>query len=238
MTLTKNRPKTAKEKRQEREKEILGKEVSREQAIQELEGHIGRSKKAATALNELVEAGCNRKEVLWALYKFCGGSPAEADAVKHVFAARRDFLLRYSKRIKRVVSDLKIAESCLSDMELGAVFPQNLVEPILSLAEFLGNLANTVVKHYSWGRTSGRDHHLVHLAMMIEKATGRQHYKELADLVDAIRLGYDPMCQKAETADTIRNLVDRNKPLDLAFSSEAKRKRKPRISKQPTARKK
>jgi hypothetical protein len=239
MPSKKTKSKTAKEKRQEREREILSRTVEREQALREMEKHVKASSKAIAALDALVRDGCNRKKILWRLYQFCGGSPADADAVKRAFQTRREFLLRLSERLTRVALDLETAKSYLSDIELDIVYPQNFTEQIPSLAASLKDLANRVVKLYSWQRTSGRDHHLVALATMIEARARREHYKELADLIDAIRLGYDPTCEKMETADTLRNLVDRNRPLDLAFSPKndaATRQRKPQISKHRTAR--
>jgi hypothetical protein len=222
MSLTKNKSKTAKERRQEREKEILSKQVSRAQAIRDVELHIEANPGAATALDGLVEQGCNRERILWSLYQFCGGNPADAEAVKRVFASRRESLLRFSKRLTGIASDLEAAKLYLSDMELDIVFPQSLIEQISSLAASLEVIANTAMKRYSSRRTSGRDHHLVYLATIIKGATRREHYKELAELIDAIRFGYDPKYEEKETANTIRNLVDRNRPLDLAFSPKIK----------------
>jgi hypothetical protein len=220
MPRAKDKAKIAKERKEKWEREVLSRQVSRAQAILELEGHIRASPEADTALKTLVQAGCNEQTILWSLYQFCGGSPTEARDVKRAFETRRQYLLRVSRRLMRLATDLQTARSYLSDMELEIVVPQNLIEQIPSLAAFLNELANTVVKRYAWKRTSGRDHHLVFLAMMIEQATGREHYKELADLVHTIRLAYDPTYDETETAETLRNLVDRNRPLDLASSPE------------------
>jgi hypothetical protein len=240
MSSPKKKSKTAKERRQEREKEILSKQVSRAQVITELEKYISASPKATTALDALVEKGCNREKILWSLYQFCGGTPADADAVKRAFQTRRDFLLRLSERLSRIALELETAQSYLSDIELDIVYPQNFTEQIPSLAASLKDLANRVVKLYSWQRTSGRDHHLVYLATMIETVTGREHYQELADLVHTIRAAHDPTRKNTETAETLRNLVGRNKPLDLAFASIRHAvipKRKPPISQDRSTRK-
>jgi hypothetical protein len=225
MPSTKTKSKAAKEKRQEREREILSKTVERGRVISEMEKHVRASSTATAALDALVIEGCDRGEILWSLYQFCGGDPADADAVKHAFQTRREFVLKLSEQLNSLSLDLETAKSYLSDIELDIVYPQNFIEQIPSLAASLKHLANRVVKLYSWQRTSGRNHHLVALATMIEARARREHYKELADLIDAIRLGYDPTCEKTETADTLRNLVDRNRPLDLAFPPKTTQRR-------------
>lgn len=241
MPSMKTKLKTAKEKRQEREKEILSKTVERGHATSEMGKCLKVSSTATTALNALVKKGCDREMILWSLYQFCGGSPADADAVKRAFQTRREFLLRLSERLSDIALELETAKSYLSDFELHIVYSQNFTEQIPSLAASFKELADRVVKLYSWQRTSGRDHHLVYLAAMIETVTGREHYQELAELIHTIRAAYDPDMKNTETAETLRNLVGRNKPLDLAFASDphvVKPKRKPPISKDRSTRKK
>lgn len=102
-----------------------------------------------------------------------------------------------------------------------------------SEAEYILTLANTFGKEYSSGRTSGRDHNLVYLAKMVEIITNRQHYEELSSLVQAVRWGYDPGCKKEDTAETIRDLVSRNQPVDLVFESKLEKLRQPRANPTP-----
>jgi hypothetical protein len=132
--------------------------------------------------------------------------------VKRVFAARGEQLLSISKRLSRVSSDLETVKSYLSDVGWDIVYPQNLVEQIPSVAGFIQDIANKAVKRHASLRTSGRDHHFVFLVGLIKDATGREHYKELADLVSTIRRAYDPTYKQTDTAETLRKLVYRNRP--------------------------
>jgi hypothetical protein len=97
-----------------------------------------------------------------------------------VLTARRQSLLRFSKRLTRLPYELESATSDLADIEMEIVIPEDVIKPIRTLAELFKRIADSFLKRYSSRRISGRDHHLVYLATMIEKVTGREHYKELA----------------------------------------------------------
>jgi hypothetical protein len=160
---------------------------------------------------------------LWSLYQFCGGSPADADAVKRAFASRAESLLKISERLTGLLSELETAKSYLSDVGFDYVCPQNFVELIPSVAGSIRDLTNRAVKRFASQRTSGRDHHLVFLVNMIEKVTGREHYKEVEDFVHATRLAYDPTCTKTQNAEALRKLVNRNRPKNKRPQRTARR---------------
>jgi hypothetical protein len=63
MPSKKTKSKTAKEKRQEREKEILSRTVEREQALREMEKHVKASSKATAALDAVVKNKIQKKDV-------------------------------------------------------------------------------------------------------------------------------------------------------------------------------
>src|SRR5271155_3230203 len=177
MSSPKKKSKTAKERRQEREKEILSKQVSRAQVIAELDKYIRDSSTATVALNALVEKGCNRERILWHLYQFCGGNPADADAVKSAFASRRESLLKVSEHLTGILSELETAKIYLSDVGFEYTYPQNFIDMIPSVAESIRELAKRAVGRFASQRTSGRDHHLVFLVNMIKNVTGGGQYQ-------------------------------------------------------------
>jgi len=96
----------------------------------------------------------------------------------------------------------------------------NRANTLRSDAEFLERLANTIIKDLATKRISGRDQHLVFLAKLIERKTGRKYYPELAELANAVRSIYDSKYKAEHTADSIRKLVDRYGPLDFESAWE------------------
>ncbi len=55
---------------------------------------------------------------------------------------------------------------------------------------------------------------------MIDALTGKPHYRELADLVNAMRLLYDPGTKRIDTAESIRKRVSHHGLLDLGSELE------------------
>ena len=105
-------------------------------------------------------------------------------------------------------------------VSLKVVVHSDCANTLRSHSDFLKRLANTTVKDLANKRISGRDQHLVFLAEMIELKTGRRHYRELAELADAVRSIYDSNYKADHTADSIRKLVDRYGPLDFESAWE------------------
>jgi hypothetical protein len=225
MPITKTRAQKASEKREKQrewEKGILGRQIDSTQVLRELESCIESSKDAKEAIVALTKAGCVRSEILLALYQYCGGDPDRADEVKRVFASHREFLLKLSRSLRRAADDVETAKSYLSDMGFDAPYQQEFSDAMRSEAGFLERFAKKGLKSCASRRSSGRDHYIVWLADMIKKTTGREHYQELTSLIHTIRLAYDPNYNEMVTPQTLRALVNRNKPLDLAFLDSAR----------------
>lgn len=107
----------------QRERELLSKEICWQQVIPELEQHVLASPDANEALATLVGKSCDREEVLKSLYQYCGGSPDDAVALKQIFADRRRFLQRYSKRLTDLAADAEKVKRYFADLSW-TMFPR------------------------------------------------------------------------------------------------------------------
>jgi hypothetical protein len=96
----------------------------------------------------------------------------------------------------------------------------HMPEQIREHAEFLWRLGRPVLKDLASGRFSGRNHHIVFLARMTKMVTGREHYKELAELAECVRSAYDHGSNTEYSALSIRHMVDRYGPLDFGSRFE------------------
>jgi hypothetical protein len=197
---------------------IFKEEIIWEHVIPELEKNIAKTNSAKAALDTVVRAIGDRNRVLRKLYNFGGGSPDLARAVKAAFSQRRKYILKVSQNMREVAGEIEKAHKYLCDMDLAV--HSDCANTLRLHADFLERLANTIVKDFATKRISGRDHHLVFLAKMIELKTGREHYRELAELADAVRSMYDSTYRADHTADSIRKLVDRYGPLDFESARE------------------
>jgi hypothetical protein len=193
-------------------------EIDWEHVIPELEKHIAKTNSAKAALDTVVRAIGDRNLVLRKLYNFGGGSPELALAVKAAFAQRRKYILKVSQNMREVAGEIEKAHKYLSDV--GLVVHSDRADTLRSHSEFLKRLGNTILKDFANKRISGRDHHLVFLAKMVELKRGRKHYRELAELADAVRSIYDSNYKADHTADSIRKLVDRYGLLDFESAWE------------------
>jgi hypothetical protein len=202
---------------------VLGDAIFKEEiiwghVIPELEKNIAKTNRAKAALDTVARAIGDRDLVLKKLYNFGGGSPELARAVKAAFSQRRKYVLKVSQNMRDVAGEIEKAHKYLSDMDL--VVHSDRANTLRSDADFLERLANTIVKDLATKRISGRDHHLVFLARLIESKTDRKYYRELAELADAVRSMYDSNYRADHTADSIRKLVDRYGPLDFESAWE------------------
>jgi hypothetical protein len=196
---------------------IFRKEINWESAIPELMGHIGKCKDATEArhaLEALVKLGCDRDLILRRLYMYAGGNRADVMSLKRAFQYRRDFVSKLSNRLKNEVAPAIVrANAYLNDAGIDLVTTLN--EDVLSYTDLLDRLNKRVLSDLASRRISGRDHHLVFLAKMVEAVTGTPHYKELAVLADTVALAFDPESRAIHTAESMRKLVKRYGRLDL-----------------------
>jgi hypothetical protein len=198
--------------------DIFKVKIDWEDVIPELEKHIAKRHSPKAPLDTVVRAIGDRDLVLRKLYMFGGGSPAQASAAKAAFLERQKYILKVSNDLREVAGEIEKAHKYLSDLDM--VVHSDCANTLRSHSDFLKRLANTTVKDLANKRISGRDQHLVFLAEMIELKTGRRHYRELAELADAVRSIYDSNYKADHTADSIRKLVDRYGPLDFESAWE------------------
>lgn len=196
---------------------ILDKEIDFEYEVPELEKSIKGEPDARTALETLERLGCDRKQILRRLVMYGCGSAKDVQAVKGAFLRRRTYVLKLSKRLTEVASEIEMANKYLADAGIDLSSPVS--QQVQAHAEFLERMGNTILKDLSSQRISGRDPHLVFLAEMVKSVTGDPHYKELADLVNVGRLTSDKP-DSLHTAGSMRKLIERFGPLDLAKAIE------------------
>jgi hypothetical protein len=201
---------------------VFRKEIDWESVIPKLKDYIEASKdagEAKLALETLVKLGCDRDLILHRLHMYAGGSRADVTTLKRAFQYRRDFVSKLSNRLKNEVAPaIARANSYLDDAGIDLI--TTLEEDVLCYADLLDRLNKSFLSDLASKRISGRDHHLVFLAKMIEAVTGTPHYKELAVLADTVALAFDPGCKAIHTAESMRKLVKRYGPLDFESAWE------------------
>jgi hypothetical protein len=195
-----------------------GSEIVWEEVLAEMQGHIGSRPAAKSALDRMVNLGCDRQTILRRLYMYCGGTPDMVRVTKGEFRRKWRSVLKVSKQLREMAANINKARDILADAGFVVSSPRTC-EIILAEAEFLEQLANTFLKDLASDRVTGRDHHLKFLAEMFERITGRPHYGQLADLTGAVRQGYTGDPGEA-TAEDIRQRVKRYGALDVASAAE------------------
>jgi hypothetical protein len=178
------------------------------------------AKHAKDALERLVAAGCDERSILQNLYLFCGGNPEAMRDLRAAldFAGCRKRMLDIAALLQKTQSGIRVAEQLLEDLG----FTHNLTPDCSSLvryADFLNRAAKIAYSNLASRRIGGRDQHLVYLCRMVEYVTGREHYGEVTDLVNATRQLYDPSSTETETAESIRKRVSRH-GIDLGSELE------------------
>jgi hypothetical protein len=190
---------------------------------EELSGYFNSNREARTALESLVAAGCRERAVLQNLYLFCGGRPQEMQAVRKAlnFEGRRKRMLAIATLLKEASSEIGAAERLLEDLGLTHTLRPDC-SSLDTYADFLNRVGKTAYRNLASGKISGRDQHLVFLAKYVESVTGDPHHREIAHLVDAMRLHYDRDYAERETPESIRKRVKRHSPnLILGLELEA-----------------
>lgn len=189
---------------------IFKKEVVWAEIIREMEGHIKAVPDAKDALDTLVTAGCNRKQILRHLYMFLGGSPEDARAVKKGFSRCRTQVTALVTHLKNVADEIERVEHNLRYTGLMELRSGTLAEDMRHMTEFLSRLERTVIKDMASERISGREKHFVLLAYMVREVTRRPHYKKIGALADAVGVGYNPTFEPKYTAEVVEKLVSRH----------------------------
>ena len=185
----------------------------------ELSTYLKSTKDAKDALACLVAAGCDETSVLRNLYLFCGGKPEEMRAVRTALNLRgsKSRMLAIADLLQKASSEVQVAEQMLADQSLNHTLTPDCAA-LDRYADFLRRVGEHVYDKLASERISGRDQHLVYLCRLVERFTGREHYRELTDLVNAARRLYQPGSTKIETVETIHKRVWRNRR--LVFGSE------------------
>jgi hypothetical protein len=194
-------------------------ELDWDAVIKALIGHFRSNDEASTAkeaLARLVAAGCDEKEILQNLYAYCGGDPRAMQALRVAidFGRCKKRMLAIAELLQKASSEIEPAEQLLTDLGLSHTMKPD-VSSLEKYADLLRRVGKVAYRKLASKRISGRDQHLVYLARMIDALTGKPHYRELADLVNAMGLLYDPGTTKIETAESIRKRVSHYGLLDL-----------------------
>lgn len=185
-------------------------EIDWDRVLLEMKRHVQSDSSARNALRKLIGRGCEEKAILRDLYLFCGGEPAKTKRVKKTIACHKKNIGRIAETLREAAAGINYADNHISEVGIKCHFTPDSTN-LLNYAKLLQRLHDRVLPPKK--RLSGRDQHLAYLARTIEAVTGREHYQELADLVSAIELVYDPKLKKLRGAGALRKLVDRT-PLD------------------------
>jgi hypothetical protein len=191
--------------------------------------YVEKESDARAALRTLVEGGCKETWILLSLFLYCGGAPNLIRSTKNKLRWLKNRMDAVSGRLLKDADDIELVTAFLSsDLDVDFTADTGLLR---AYANILRRLSDVVVKDTGSFRKSGRDQHLRFLHEGIVRATGRDHYRELAALADAVALGYGNDI-KFRSAEDIGKLIRRTAMLDLAselneIPSNDRRKRLP-----------
>jgi hypothetical protein len=163
---------------------------------------------ARDALAILVGAGCDEGAILQNLYLFCGGHAGAMQALRNDldFGRRKKRLLAIAELLQKTSSEIGIADELLVDIGVYCYFSPDKSN-LETYAVLLRRVAGGVYRRLASKRITGRDQHLVYLSRMILSITGRPHYRELTDLVNATRMLHNPESKKMDTVESIRKRI-------------------------------
>jgi hypothetical protein len=163
------------------------------------------------ALKALVDADCDESIILQNLYLFCGGNPETTKAVRKElkFDDRSETMLEIACLLRKTSSKIPIAEELLADLD---VTTHNVTPEGAALDQYAALLEWAAKQYHKLGngKISGRDQHLVFLFRYIQRVTVQEHYREIADLVNATRDFYYPGTAEDETYESIRKRISRH----------------------------
>jgi hypothetical protein len=163
---------------------------------------------AKKALSKLLREGCDQKAVIARVYYYCrGANPRDADSA---LKSGRNSLKRWRELTKRLEDDangiertiLELAESQV--MELHYPPHQHPAEVIREFAHELSIACKNL--RPGLNPRSGTNETLVYLCYLVKTATAKEHYPEIAALIEAIK---GPQQDRIHAADAIRNRVAR-----------------------------
>lgn len=177
-----------------------------DRVLLELKRLVQSDSSARNALRKLIRRGCDERAILRDLYLFCGGEPAKLKRVKRALAYQKKNIGKIAETLREAAAGIEYAEKHISEAGVECHFTPD-TKNLLAYANLLYRLHERVLPPKK--RLSGRDQHLAYLARTIEAVTGRAHYRDLADLVSAIEIAYDPKLKKLRGAGALRKLVDR-----------------------------
>lgn len=187
--------------------------------IADIQRYINSHAHAKQALGKLLEAGCDKKTILAGLYLYCGGKPEMTKGVKKDFGYRKKKTLALSRQLKEVAEAIEAVETYLTDYGIVCHFTPE-TSNLRAYAKVLQRVGKTVFRDLASKRISGRDHHIVILCRKVKLATGSPHYNELAELINAVRVGYDPNAREETDAESLRKRISRYGLLDLQTEME------------------
>lgn len=193
-------------------------EIVWEKALLEIRKHVQSDTYATNALRKLTERGCQEEAILRDLYLFCGAEPQKMKKVRQTLAFQKKRIRSIAETLRQVATDIDYAEKRILELGIKCYFTPD-TDNLLTYAKLLQRIHDRVMPPKK--RLSGRDQHFAYLARTVEAITGRKHYRELADLVNAVERGYNPKPLKLRGEQALRKLVDRT-PLDSDSMFEIK----------------
>ena len=179
--------------------------------VDEVHDHINSHRAARKALAKLLRAGCDKKAILLGIYLYCGGDPEKTAMIKRVkkeFGDYKKRILALSQQLREVAQEIEAVEPYFSVSGIVCHFTPD-TSNLKAYAEFLQRLRKEVFRGLASKRISGRDHHIVFLCRTVRLITGRPHYDELAELIYAVRVGYDPRAREDTDAESLRKRIRR-----------------------------
>jgi hypothetical protein len=177
-----------------------------EDVLLEMKKHVQSNSYATNALRKLTERGCPERSILRDLYLFCGVEPEKMKKVRKALANQKEQILSIAKTLRQASTGIDFAEGYIFELGVECHFTPD-ARNLLEYAKLLERLHDRVLPPKK--RLSGRDQHLAYLARMVKANMGREHYRELADLVNAVELAYNPKLHKPRGEQALRKLVDR-----------------------------
>lgn len=204
------------DKKPKKEKEVENEAEKLNPRLQSILRKIESVPKAKKEMRKLLAAGCDRTNLLGALFASFGGSRGELQVGWVVAVRLRDEL---PKLAERLADDATRIESVFKDLRNAANLSgvseyKNLPSVLRELADTLrriGRGAKTSLHHVKADSknvrqlTRGRGHQVFELVCLLEEADVTQPYARLARLANAIRNEeeYDEV-----TANALRKMVD------------------------------
>jgi hypothetical protein len=186
---------------------VFKKAIAWEEVLPEVAGHIKKDPHAQTALDILVKARCDPERILMHAYLYAGDDERDADAAKRDYAWWANHIEKVVEELEALAGQVERITAYLYGIGIDATSPRSAWE-LRSCADALKTV-EPFLKELASQRVSRRDDYLLYLADVVKTITGREHYKELAAITDAVRFVYDPSNRKRSTAEDVRYKVRR-----------------------------